>query len=420
MQTWAILAAKHAALTSGIGLGVIPAAGWDSLDGVVIGMLLAGIGYAIVSARRVPGCQVPPVGAEIAADGSDPAGGRRMARLRRRMDGLLTGILSDDADRLTQAAASSRRMVMPARAEEHRFIAPAAWRGNYVDALPRRRLAGSHPYPETRAGAPGRSGASAGPPWPWLTASAAVDGERRRSLGRKHGQAGEVDDAAEFDELERALAAGKDWDDVRPLPSPAERRRDAVQRFIAAPVVDLDLARVARTRAQVRPQASCGDAERVPAVREHAVSANGADSRDGTAARRWSAGPGGDKSAAAPRATDGDASKGAAPETGGPETGRPETGGTKTGGTKTAAPGEPLAGAAETDESFRGRRGAADDDADGGYRSRHRSDGQAQDKPQDGRRAKPRHAAPPSSFGATLSRRLTRTKLTNRSAAHAG
>jgi hypothetical protein len=381
MQTWAIPAAKHAALTSGIGLGIMPAAGWDSLDGVAVGMLLAGIGFAVVSARRVPSCQLPPAGSEFGADGSDVGGGRRMASFKRRMDGLLTRMLSDDADKLTPAAASGRRVVRSIPAAEQRFAAPPGWRGDYVDALPARRSAGSHPYPETQA-APGpdqparklaASGkASGGPPWPWLTGSAAVDGERLWPLGsRKQGQADQTGAADDFDDLARALAAGESRDDVRPLPSPAERRRDAVQRFMAAPVVDLDLARVVRARSQGR------------------------------------------------LLTIANADDGAAPVTGGPETGGPESTGA----------GEPKAGTAAAAASFWGPRPAAgptgsrvtaEEEGDAGHRSGPPPDGQVKDKPQDGRRAKPRHAAPPLSFAATLTRRLTSTKLTSKSATHAG
>jgi hypothetical protein len=108
MQTWATLAAKHATLTSGIGLGAIPAVGWDSLDGVAVGALLAGVGFAVLnSPRRAQSCQLPPTmydrGSQ--AQTSRPAGGR-LARVRRRVDGVLTGMLSDDSDRMTSAPAT--------------------------------------------------------------------------------------------------------------------------------------------------------------------------------------------------------------------------------------------------------------------------------------------------------------------------
>ena len=339
MQTWATLAAKHVVLSSGIGLGVIPAAGWDSLDGVAVGMLLACIGFAVVSARRVPNCQLPPVRGALAADGGEPTGGHRLARLRRRMDGLLTGILSDEAD-MRAPAAASRRLIGAVPVPERRFDAPPAWRGSYVDALPVRRSAESHPYPDVQAKAP-----SGGQPWPWLTASATVDGEQLWPL------------------------AGRDQ--ASPLPSPAERRKDAVQRFMAAPVVDLDVARKVRAKAHGRLLPSAGE----------------------DAASRWSAGP-------APMTGDT-----AARDETGPEVSNP---------------------AAHTaDRSFWGPRGAAEEGAGSRSRSKQQPDAQApdaqgKDKPQDGRRAKPRHAAPPMSLGATLTRRLTRTKLTSKSAAHAG
>src|SRR5258707_5725506 len=81
MQAPAILAAKHAALGSGVGLGALPITGWTSLDGVAVGMLLAGVGLAALSPRR-------------------------LARFRQRVGGLLTGMLSDDAETMTPAAAA--------------------------------------------------------------------------------------------------------------------------------------------------------------------------------------------------------------------------------------------------------------------------------------------------------------------------
>lgn len=108
MQTWATLAAKHATLTSGIGLGAIPAFGWESLDGVAVGALLAGVGFAVLnSPRRAQSCQLPLMTYERSgpAQTSRVAGGR-LARVRRRVDGLLTGMLSDDSGRMTSAPAT--------------------------------------------------------------------------------------------------------------------------------------------------------------------------------------------------------------------------------------------------------------------------------------------------------------------------
>jgi hypothetical protein len=108
MQTWATLAAKHATLTSGIGLGAIPALGWESLDGVAVGALLAGVGFAVLnSPQRAQSCQLPLMTYERSgpAQTSRVAGGR-LARVRRRVDGLLTGMLSDDSGRMTSAPAT--------------------------------------------------------------------------------------------------------------------------------------------------------------------------------------------------------------------------------------------------------------------------------------------------------------------------
>src|SRR5689334_10139140 len=96
MQSLAIMAAHHAVLTSGLSLGSLPQLGWDSLDGIAVGMVLACVGYAVVSMRRMRNCSLPPVGA-----GADVP---RLARMRRRVDDMLTGMLSDDADKLAQAA----------------------------------------------------------------------------------------------------------------------------------------------------------------------------------------------------------------------------------------------------------------------------------------------------------------------------
>src|SRR5260370_31445283 len=100
MKPWATVATKHATLSSGIGLGAIPAMGWDSLDGFAAGVLLAGVGFAALnSSRRVRSCAVTPVmaGSAIRPQPNGLAGGR-LATVRRRVDGLLTGMLSDDAE----------------------------------------------------------------------------------------------------------------------------------------------------------------------------------------------------------------------------------------------------------------------------------------------------------------------------------
>ena len=134
MQTWAILAAKHAALTSGISFGAFSAPGWNSLAGAAIGLLLAGMGIAAVSTRRVPSCPLGPAGGQVAAAHAIPAGGP-MSRFRRRVDGVLTGMLSDEDDE-PAAVARSRTTFKESEAAEQGFEAPSTWRGDFVDALP--------------------------------------------------------------------------------------------------------------------------------------------------------------------------------------------------------------------------------------------------------------------------------------------
>jgi len=243
-------------------------------------------------------------------------------------------------------------------------------------------------------------------PWPWLTPTAAVDGEQLWPLG-----ADRPGDAAESTDNEGAPGAARNNDDVVPLPPPDVRRREAVQRFMAAPVVDLDTVREERARELACGQGrslTAGAGGRVPGEGT-AEPGDGSEDRDEAAARRWSAGPDrdgpepGERSAGEPAAA-----------AGGP--GHPDAV-TDDGADATSAADKPSGTTAS--ESFWGPRGAAED-AGAGHRSKHRQDGPAKDKPQDGRRAAPRHAAPPASFGATLSRRLSGTRLTSRSAAHAG
>jgi hypothetical protein len=442
MQSWTILAAKHAALTPGIALGAIPAAGWDSLDGVAVGMLLAGIGFAAVSARRVPSCPLPPVGGQIAvADGGRPPAGR-LSKIRRRVDGVLTGILSDDADKLNLAAAEGRDVRRSAEAPEPRFEGPSAWSGDYVDALPARRVPESHPYPDVPAnpplaceprdpGSPAGATKPAGPafrvstvnaaPWPWLTSSATVDGEQLWPLDTKG--TGQADHR---EELERALAAAQVKADVRPLPPPAERRRDAVQRFMAAPVVDLGMVREERAREQGDEVNPVGEfdrpaAGRDPKAAERDRAAAERDSRDDVTSRGW------------PISSDSDPSGPSSvrsipvftsPSWVNPGINRTE-GSASTSAPSVSAPAKTAAAAgvatkAQPDDQVSGMLAADGQEKDakpGGDGSEQGGDGR---KPGDGRRAKPRHAAPPASFGATLSRRLSGTRLTSRSAAHAG
>src|SRR5262245_14481129 len=136
MQTWAIPVAKHAVLSWGISLGTVSAPGWSSLELVLIGLLLAGIGLSIASARRAPACPTGPAGGQVAAvQGGSTRPGGRMSRIRRRVDGVLAGMLSDDDDKLTQDSVG-RTTARPAEADENLFEVPSTWDGDYVDALP--------------------------------------------------------------------------------------------------------------------------------------------------------------------------------------------------------------------------------------------------------------------------------------------
>src|SRR5579859_5720067 len=105
MRTWVTLTAKHAALTSGIGLGAIPAMGWESLDGFAAGVLLAGVGFAALnSSRRLRSCPLPPaVPGDVSRAQSSALAIGRLARVRQRVDGLLTGMLSDDVEFVSPA-----------------------------------------------------------------------------------------------------------------------------------------------------------------------------------------------------------------------------------------------------------------------------------------------------------------------------
>ena len=100
MQTWVTLAAKHATLATGIGLGTIPAMGWDSLDGVAVGFLLAGVSFAAVnSSRQLRSVPLSPPG-RSGPGKAEPAGQQAGARtrMRRRVDGVLTSMLKDDTE----------------------------------------------------------------------------------------------------------------------------------------------------------------------------------------------------------------------------------------------------------------------------------------------------------------------------------
>jgi hypothetical protein len=67
MYTWAVLAAKEAAVASGLGAGIVPAVGAGSLDGFAIGALLSGTCILMLTSPR----HGPRRGLESAAPGRD-------------------------------------------------------------------------------------------------------------------------------------------------------------------------------------------------------------------------------------------------------------------------------------------------------------------------------------------------------------
>ncbi|HKR70746.1 MAG TPA: hypothetical protein VJT16_18055 [Streptosporangiaceae bacterium] len=299
MQTWAILT-KHAALTSGVGFGTISVPGWGSLEVGVICLLFAGIGLAVASARRAPACPIGPAGGQVAAaQGGSTRPGGRMSRIRRRVDGVLTGMLSDDEDKLTSDS-NGRTTAEPAEADENRFEAPSTWDGDYVDALPWHLPAKPpDPYPAVLPRSPdpnlasrasaGRSSGIAGlpessvTPWPqpprayaagtfsdspWLTVSAAFDGEQLWPLGNR--RPGETRKRGG----RRTAKAANDLDQFHPLPPPAPRRDDL-----------LPTEPVPGDKFKWFGAAAASDHD---AGRDEAI-----DSSDEQDARRWSAGPAG-------------------------------------------------------------------------------------------------------------------------------
>jgi hypothetical protein len=52
MNTWAVLAAKEAAISSGLGAGIVPAIGASSLDGFAIGALMSGTCILMLTSPR--------------------------------------------------------------------------------------------------------------------------------------------------------------------------------------------------------------------------------------------------------------------------------------------------------------------------------------------------------------------------------
>jgi hypothetical protein len=137
MQTWVTLAAKHATLAAGIGLGTVPAMGWDSLDGVAVGFLLAGAGYAAVnSSRQLRSCPLPPPGPAGSRAASGGQGTGALTRIRRRVDGVLTSMLKDDME---HPATQLRALAAVPSVAEPRVVDPGTarsqWDKDYVDAI---------------------------------------------------------------------------------------------------------------------------------------------------------------------------------------------------------------------------------------------------------------------------------------------
>jgi hypothetical protein len=52
MHTWAVLAAKEAAIASGLGAGIVPAVGAGSLDGFALGALMSGTCILMLTSPR--------------------------------------------------------------------------------------------------------------------------------------------------------------------------------------------------------------------------------------------------------------------------------------------------------------------------------------------------------------------------------
>jgi hypothetical protein len=52
MHTWAVLAAKEAAIASGLGAGIVPAVGAGSLDGFALGALISGTCILMLTSPR--------------------------------------------------------------------------------------------------------------------------------------------------------------------------------------------------------------------------------------------------------------------------------------------------------------------------------------------------------------------------------
>jgi len=356
MQTWATVAAKHATFTSAIGLGAIPATGWDSLDGFAAGMLLAGAGFAALNrSRRVRSYSIPPVTAGRGRpQASGPAVGR-LTRVRQRVDGLLTGMLSDDAEPIPPVPLAA--------------LGEAGLAGRTL-AVARSRESAQHGESEQGESEHGES---------------------------EHGESGSEERADPGDRRSPDSAAAPPEPADRPDPDPADRPEpDSADRPGSDPAA----------RPYDPPDRRDPDPAGwpYPATPE---SSSGSPARRAAVGRNSQLEPCGESN---PADEPGSRETGSGRQTG--ETGRemPSRHGREQGSGREH----------EADESFWGPDEPAGQ-AQGGYQSKHRLDGPSRDaQPHDGRRAKPRHAAPPARFGVTLGRTLTGARLTSRSASHAG
>ncbi len=326
MQTWALLAAKPATLISGIGLGTIPAMSWDSVGGFAVGLLLAGGGFAVLNSSRRARNWVPqPDAVRAGRPEARSYDGGRIARARRWVDRLLTGMLSDDTDLVTAAPES---WGTDPQLGEQETAAPESW-GTDPQLAEQETAA-----PESWGTDPQLAEQETAAPESWGTDPQLAEQETAEPATAGRDSAQPDRDQPERDQPE--------WDPPEPeLPGPAELAWSAERTLAPDPAA--------------RPR--------------HAGASTSA--------------------LAVPR-----------------EFEREQ---------------EPAGPRRRSDEGFWGLDEPAASASGNGYRSKHRQDEAASDSgTQDAGRGKPRHAAPPPSFGVTLGRRLTSPRLTSRSAAHAG
>jgi hypothetical protein len=86
MNTWAVLAAKQAAVASGLGAGVVPALGTGSLEAFTLGALVSGTCILLLTSPRRQRSRRLPVAA-----GRGRAAGRAVLAAPRGRDGAAAG-----------------------------------------------------------------------------------------------------------------------------------------------------------------------------------------------------------------------------------------------------------------------------------------------------------------------------------------